>query len=194
MSEYPNCEYPASGKPDTQHHQDVNESAEQTEQQQLSLISQAVTRYLAQREHGFKELIQKLVQKGFTGKWVEQVVQEFSDRGWQSDERFATVMIKRRIEKGYGERFITAECQQKGLSSSQVTSVLDALETDWYAVAINCAQRKFGQSRLGQDKFDSNSAPDQKAQMKRYRFLIQRGFSSDIVRAVLDDLQGEQPS
>lgn len=180
MSGYPKSDYFASENSDTQSHHEASGNAAETEQQ-LLLINQAVTRYLAQREHGFKELIQKLVQKGFTEKWVKQVVQEFADRGWQSDERFATVMIKRRIDKGYGLHFINAECQQKGLSSSLTTRVIEALEPDWYTVAMDCAQRRFGEQ----------IAPDQKAQMKRYRFLTQRGFSSDIVRAVIHDLPGD---
>lgn len=148
------------------------------EKEQRMLINQAITRYLAQREHGFNELIQKLVRKGFTSKWVEQVVQEFSDRDWQSDERYAQVMIKHRIDKGYGQRFIQSECQTKGLCSDLVSRVLDEFNTDWYDIAYRCAERKFGLS----------IAADQKAKMKRYRFLTQRGFSGDIIRAVLDDL------
>lgn len=182
MSRYPNSELPAS-TPSSRNDSSTNERTEAGEmQQQLSMINQAVTRYLAQREHGFKELIHKLVQKGFTEKWVEQVVQEFANRDWQSDQRFASAMIKRRIEKGYGQRFIAAECQSKGLDSSLVNGLLNESDTDWYQVAYQCAQRKFG----------GRTATDQKAQMKQYRFLVQRGFSSDIVRAVLDDLHRPQ--
>lgn len=182
MSGYQNSEHPDSN-PDVRNEKNDNEHTGAADvQQQLATIYQAVTRYLAQREHGFKELIHKLVQKGFTEAQVEKVVQDFTNRGWQSDERHANLLIKRRIDKGYGQRFIAGECQSKGLDSHLVNRVLEGLNTDWYNIAYQCAQRKFGGQRPS----------DQKALRKQYQFLTQRGFSSDIIGAVLQDLHGAE--
>ena len=178
MSRHQNSEFTVSN----QRIHNGNDDGEWTEtedlQQQLSTIEHAVTRYLAQREHGFKELIHRLVQKGFTEALVEKVVQDFANRDWQSDERYANSLIKRRIDKKYGQRFISGECQSKGLDSELVNRTLEALNIDWYDIAYQCAQRKFG----------DQDPSDHKTQRKQYQFLIQRGFCSDIIRVVLQDL------
>ena len=155
--------------------QNYDETGSDDEIQSIKrLIRQSITRYLAQREHGFKEIISKLTQKGFSESLSKEVLENFRDRDWQSDIRFAEMLIKRRIDRGYGSQYIIAECRSKGIGSGLVQQILESMEIDWYALAAEAATRKFGDIQ----------PKDIKEQMKRQKYLSNRGFNVDEIRAV----------
>lgn len=139
-------------------------------------IEQRAVFLLGRREHSAAELRRKLIEKGFYGEPVEEVIDELQERGWQSDERFAQSYIRQRIEAGYGPLKIYADMSQKGISRNLVEQLLEQAEVDWVAVAAERYRRRFGQV-----------APDNdKEKARRQRHLAARGFFSSDVFAAID--------
>lgn len=134
-------------------------------------IQFSITRYLAQREHGFNEIIRKLTQKGYPQDLCADVLDKFREADLQSDYRFAEQLVQRRLSKGYGENYILAEGQNKGVDSDVLMRVMEAMDIDWREQTRMAAEAKFGAS----------SPKDFKEKMKRCQFLQNRGFDySDI--------------
>ncbi len=140
------------------------------------LIRQAITRYLAQREHGFNEILNKLTQKGFPQALILSELEQVKARGWQSDERYAKQLVQRRLDKGYGLQYILGETRNKGVSSEVVQAILEELSPDWFALAKEAAERKFGEKPIS----------DRKDYTKRCNFLRNRGFGLSEINAVYD--------
>lgn len=157
---------------DTQNYDESG--AEDDIQTSRKQIHQSITRYLAQREHGFNEIISKLVQKGYLASLSREVLEGFRDNDWQSDVRYAELLIKRRIDRGYGSQFIIAECRSKGLNGNLIQQIMATLDVDWSVLAAEVVVRKFGK----------NPPKDTKALLKRQNFLGNRGFRMDEIRSV----------
>lgn len=133
-------------------------------------------RLLARREHSRYELSLKLRQRKLESDVIDPMLDEFEAEGWLSDERFADVYARSRIDLCYGPLRIRAELQQKGIRF--VPECMEKVsEASWGGMAISARSRKFGLADLGDDW---------KAKAKQARFLTQRGFSGDQVERALE--------
>lgn len=160
-------------------------------------VRRAAMDLLARREHGADELAAKL-RRRFT-KYrknnaedafdsdgaskdmpVEQLidliheeVQKLTDSGLQSNARLAESFIRSRANRGQGPLKIRMELRQKGISDAEVELAMEEAATDWHAVALEVAEKKF-----------QLEDPDPKQRAKRQRFLQQRGFTFEQIQAV----------
>ncbi|UAA37940.1 regulatory protein RecX [Paraneptunicella aestuarii] len=153
---------------------DTDNSTEFNEDEIRRQIQFTITRYLAQREHGFNEIIRKLQQKGYPKDLCLEVLAKYQESELQSDRRFAEQLVHRRLSKGYGENYILAEGQHKGISNSVLQLVLEELDVDWQEQAREAAESKFGDSK----------PRDAKEHAKRCNFLRNRGFNAHEVFGV----------
>ena len=71
--------------------------------------------------------------------------------------------------KGYGEVRLTLELRQKGIDSEQIKQTLLAAEIDWFEVARQVKEKKFGAA------YEVSFAK----RAKQQRFLQYRGFNFD---------------
>jgi len=125
--------------------------------------------YLARREHSKEELHQKLVQKGFPQRLVDNVIADFCDRGLQSDARFVEVFARNRLAKGHGLYRIRQELRQRGIDEGEISALASL---DWDDQIERVYARKFG-----------DSPPcSLRERMTRERFLLGRGFSGEQIR------------
>ena len=131
---------------------------------------------LARREHSAKELTQKLIKRSFISEDIQPVITFLSDENYLSNIRFAESVIRNKVGRGYGLNAIRQELNLKGVSSDIYTSVLAEQSLDWYELAAQAYQKKFGASPI----------QDQKDKAKRLRFLQYRGFSIDECLAALN--------
>ncbi len=129
---------------------------------------------LARREQSGRELKRKLVQKGVGRDEAAEAVGALSDDSLQSDDRFAGMMVRRRIADGHGPQRIAAELAAHGLAREQIQRAIAEEDPDWEQQADRVYRRKFG----------VGPAADGKERMKRAAYLTQRGFSYDIARRV----------
>ena len=71
--------------------------------------------YLARREHGRTELLNKLTKFGFDSNTADDAVAELIDDGLQSDTRFAEAFVRSRITQGKGPAKIRADLRESGV-------------------------------------------------------------------------------
>ncbi len=132
--------------------------------------------YLALREHSQEELRQKLVHKGFPERLVNAVIEDFRDRGLQSDVRFVEVFTRSRLAKGFGAYRIRQELCQRGIDAGDVPEMGSL---DWDHQLDQVYSRKFGGGMPASLK--------ERAACQRY--LLWRGFSGDQIHRLFRRLR-----
>ena len=133
-------------------------------------------RLLARREYSQKELVDRLVLKGFNQNDILCVIDDLIDRGWQSDERFAESYARHRIKQGNGPIKINYELRQRGVEGFDLEPVVTELANSWFDVIRQVYEKKY----------TDTSTLSQKEWLKRSRFLQQRGFNQGMIRTLLD--------
>jgi regulatory protein len=132
-------------------------------------IRYAAMNLLARREHSQAELLQKLRRRFDSEDMVRYEVERLNQENLQSDERFAESFARQRTGRGYGLSRVQQEMRTRGLSDTQISNALDAVDADWFALAEEVYRKKFGfQKPL-----------DLKDKAKRARFMQYRGFSAE---------------
>lgn len=149
--------------------------------------------YLSRREYGRDELRQKLIDKEQDPIKVEALLDEFAEKGYQSDWRTALMLIREGMRKGRGRQRIKQEFYRRKLplpdnidtlieraqqQSDEFTefindnpSEVDGNEgVDWLKLAVEARVKKYGS--------ELPTTPKDKA--KQLRFLQYRGFNSDV--------------
>jgi len=142
---------------------------------------------LAMREHGSKELQQKLLKKfpetpellseyseqpGLVKRLVNDVLRTCQENKWQSDERYLEQAVRNYVDKGHGPQKIRQKLQQTCYDSDLISAALDWDEADWAELAQVVLEKKYG---------DSKKPIEQKEQAKRMRFLQSRGFAPSTI-------------
>ena len=141
-------------------------------------IKDAALRLLARREHSRKELLNKLTLKGYGKDAVVAVLDELARQGWQDDQRYADSYARSRIQKGYGPVRIDYELRKNGIESLNLDEIVQQVAGSWMDVLERVYSRKFKQDRaIGHHEW-----------AKRSRFLVQRGFSGEMISALLHHL------
>lgn len=136
----------------------------------------AAMNWLARREHSFHELLQKLGDKfpDFDRDAVLlPMLRQLQDANLQSDARFAEAFVRYRSTRGCGPLKIAVELYPRKLDSELLQAVLHDNGPDWEALCMDALRKKF---RV--------SAPPSVAERQRWqRFLQQRGFEHQHIRA-----------
>lgn len=137
-------------------------------------IREICFRLLVRREHSQQELLDKLAIKGFDRSESKMVIDVLTEQGWQSNQRFAESYARYRIKKGYGPIKISFELQQRGIDEVDLDSVVLDLADSWDEIIDSVYIKKYSDdTQLGNKEW-----------LKRNRFLQQRGFSSEMIRAL----------
>ena len=138
----------------------------------LSLKGLAL-RLLSQREHSRAELVRKLSLHEEVPGELAQVLDDLHAKGFIDETRVLESVVNHRAPK-LGNGRIKQELQAKGLEPAAVAQAMLDLKDSEFARAQGVWQRKFG-----------SPAVDANARAKHYRFLLTRGFSSEVVRKVV---------
>jgi len=117
--------------------------------------------------------------KGFSVKIVDEVLSFLLENNYINDERFAMQFGKSRIEnKKIGKLLLKQELKIKGIESQTIENSLYLLYKEYNEkeIAMACAKKKLL-------SYSSNST--EKVMARLARFLLQKGFPSDIVYEVV---------
>ncbi|MBI0426717.1 regulatory protein RecX [Psychrobacter sp. NG27] len=153
--------------------------------------------YLSRREYGKAELKQKLIDKEQDLDKVDALLDEFEEKGYQSDYRTTLMLIRENIRKGRGRGRIKQEFYRKKIAMpSNVDELIDMANAesdefsefvddsadnlvdgvDWLKLAVVARTRKYG----------DDIPVEQKDKARQLRFLQYRGFNTDICFAALN--------
>ena len=141
-------------------------------------IEAVCLRLLARREHSRRELLDKLVLRGFERDDAEPIIDELTEQNWQNDERYAECYVRQRIASGYGPTRIAYELQQRGITGADLDGQADE-QGGWQNLALDVY--------LGKYDDEKSLTPNEWA--KRSRFLQQRGFSGETIKRVFAELK-----
>ena len=137
---------------------------------------------LARREHSYYELQQKLQRKHPDSDLIADVLTVLVQQDLQSDERYSGAFIRSRCRKGQGAYRIRKDLQSRGVAESVIASALSEQQVDWFELAREVAERRFGTA----------AAHDFNERSKRARFLLYRGFDSEQIRFALEACHHER--
>lgn len=140
--------------------------------QKPSLKARAL-RYLSAREHSRQELAQKLARHAEEGEDIEAVLDWLKANNFMSEERFAESLVNRRAAR-FGSSRILSELQRHGIADATVAELKGELSAGESERAWVVWQKKF-----------RAPAADAAEAAKQMRFLQQRGFSHDAIKAVM---------
>ena len=131
--------------------------------------------YLARREHGRAELLNKLSNFGFDADAADDAVAQLVEDNLQSDTRFVEAFISSRIKQGKGPVKIRADLRERGIGGGVIENGLEEADQDWYASARQVRDKKFG----------SEQPADFNEKARQMRFLQSRGFDTDHIQAAV---------
>ena len=153
--------------------------------------------YLSRREYGKAELKQKLLDKEQDPEKIDALLDEFEEKGYQSDYRTTLMLIRENIRKGRGRGRIKQEFYRKKIAMpGNIDELIDMANAeseefsefiddsadnlvegiDWLKLAVSARTKKYG----------DDIPTEQKDKAKQLRFLQYRGFQSDICFAALN--------
>ena len=136
---------------------------------------------LSRREYSQKELLTKLLQKGFSHEEITPVLEELTQSDWQSNARFAENFARNRLKKGYGQTAIRYELSQKGINVAEINlnDVLLSVADNWLDLLTQTYCKKYGE-------IEPLTRQDW---AKRTQFLLRRGFSSSQIQQFSKNLR-----
>ena len=144
----------------------------------LAKAYQSAMNMLARREHSVFELTRKLQQKDFPSILINEVIETLLADNLLSDERYAEAYIRMRSARGYGLQRIRLEMKERGVAAHLIDDAIEQSDVDWYALANDVRDRKFGEQRP--EEFELRA--------KQMRFLQYRGFSHAQINAAVTEL------
>ena len=135
---------------------------------------------LTRKEYAKAELIEKLSLYAQDRDEVLALVEELSERQYQSDQRVAEMVLSSQIRKGKGPNRIKQALKLKQLDSNLILE--DIQDVDWFEQAYQLKVKKFG--------IQIEKDPKQKA--KQIRFLQYRGFDMNVIMKAISRTTEEE--
>ena len=130
---------------------------------------------MARREHSRRELTHKLARACDDQGLIEELLDKLSMEGLQSDERFTESFVNHRISSGKGPLKIKQELLERGIEKFVIERYLESCSVDWQLQAEMVRVKKFGEC----------SPVNNVEKSKQSRFLLNRGFSSQLISQLL---------
>ena len=140
------------------------------------IITDAITRMLARREHAQSEIIRKLTEKGFELSDFLSILEEFVEAGIQSDSRYADMRLRACVSKGQGFLRIKRDLMLTKVSESDIEQAFRDNDVDWFELALQVKVKRFGDA----------VERDLKLKQKQIRFLQYRGFDHEQIQYALN--------
>jgi regulatory protein len=133
------------------------------------------------RDHGARELAERLVARGFNRPAAETAVEGLRKERLVDDGRFAEHLVVYHASRGRGPVGIAHRLREAGVAAGTIAAALDTGSPDWRRRCAEVRRKRFGAK-----------PPATWAEKGRQaRFLTQRGFSADQVRAAVGNVIDE---
>lgn len=135
----------------------------------------AALKLLNRRDYGARELAGRLLARGFTRAAAETALAGLAAEKLVDDARFAEHFVAYHANRGKGPVHIAHRLREAGVAAETIAAAVDANSADWRRRCQQARRKRFGAQ-----------APATWAERGRQaRFLTQRGFSAEQVRAAV---------
>ncbi|MDA8128267.1 MAG: recombination regulator RecX [Betaproteobacteria bacterium] len=139
-------------------------------------LRERALRLLARREHSRFELARKLELAGFLPEEITPLLDEFEQKNWLSDRRFAESWVADHRARA-GSVKLAYDLRQRGVNDAVIGDVLNANRDGELERAREVWLKKFG-----------TPPADANEKARQIRFLQGRGFSPGVVFALVATL------
>jgi len=139
----------------------------------LADLRERALRLLARREHSRAELTRKLGQAGFAAADIAPLLDEFEQKNWLSDRRFAESHVADHRARA-GNIKLAYDLRQRGVGDDIIEAVLSDNRDSELDRAQEVWQKKFG-----------TPPTDAAEKARQMRFMQSRGFSLGVIRRVI---------
>lgn len=141
---------------------------------------QKIYRYCAYQERSHQEVKDKLYSYGLYGNEVDEILAHLITEGFLNEERFARAFVrgKFRMQK-WGRVKLQHELEARGLTKNCIRAGMKEIEDQEYLNTLHdLLQKKSGQLEEENDFLRRD---------KLARYVIQKGFESDLVWTILKE-------
>jgi len=138
-----------------------------------SALRARALRLLARREHSRAELRRKLAPHAVEGVDLDALLDDFTKRGWLSEERFVEQAVRAKSRR-FGPLKIAHHLREKGIGEAEIAQAL-ALAREGERESLESAWR----SRFGRTPADAAE------KARQVRFLQGRGYSLQSIMDLL---------
>jgi regulatory protein len=153
--------------------------------EEKSRAKEKALRLLSHRARSVQELRKRLIEKEYSERTVDRVVEDFLRVGLLNDQTFASDFARSRMaQRPVGKRLLKQEIVLKGISEEIAEkSVEEAYGKQTEEEVAESLIRKRVKRYGGEDP--------QKVRKKHSEFLFRRGFNWDVISAVLSEVEIE---
>ncbi len=141
-----------------------------------SVVRSRLINLLSRRDHSVAELQQKLLAKQFSSAIIESQIEQLIKEGYQCNQRYAQSTVREQYRRGKGPMYIRAYLQQRRVTAADIQIAIDNEDIDWFEHAKVVRLKKY----------TDDDVVDLKIKQRCYRYLAQRGFSSEHINYALE--------
>ncbi len=156
-------------------------------EEEISKAKSYVYRILARRMYTTREIRDKLVERGYVDKIIEDVIATLERYGYLNDRTYAQEWIESRMRsKPKGKIALRQELERKGIDRSIIEDALSQAfdESKESEMALDLARRKAR---------SFNADDPVAAKRKLQSFLLRRGFDFETVKDVIEQVIDREP-
>ena len=145
--------------------------------------------YLGYSPRTEREVRQKLLRSDFDEAVAEDTIARLRELGYLDDAAYARSYVEARFRnKGFGPGRLRSDLMRRGVAAAHIDAALDEMieQDDVVEAARRHAEKRW--PRLAAE------ADARKRRKKLSDYLVRRGFSYDIARRVIDELENQHAS
>jgi regulatory protein len=135
----------------------------------------AALKLLNRRDYGARELGERLAERGFKPATATVVVEHLIQEKLLDDARYALHFVAYHANRGQGPVRIAHRLREAGVAGEEIAAAVDANAAEWRRRCAETRQKRFG-AKLPATWAEKG---------RQARFLSQRGFSADQIRAAV---------
>lgn len=137
--------------------------------------------YCSYQDRCYKEVISKLKSLGMFQTAIDHILNHLVEHNYLNEERFAKSFARGKHKfKYWGKRRIEQELKFRDISSYNIKTALNEIESDYLSNFYSLAEKKW-------DSINESSL--EKKKRKWIDFLMRKGYESNLIFDLLKDLK-----
>lgn len=165
---------------------DVEEQQKAITADRVRAANETALAYLGHKARTEQEVRRKLSRSGYDEAVIERSVDRLRELGYLDDAAYARAYVQARFRnRRYGPKRLRADLFKRGVAARHIDAVLDELvgQEDMLEAARGHAEKRW--PRLARE------ADPYKRRKKLSDYLVRRGFSYDIARRVVEEMENQ---